>query len=139
MKENEIYNKLTEERFEKINNLDKKVDTNKLVFKYKGKTADQDFSKFDNALDLINKIRDGEISLNEAKDEQTKLRSDMGEIKKKYKKKHLSKESSEARTNIENLYNARKTAIDFFGEYTSRVSEARSQAKKRNQTENINS
>ena len=82
--------KLTEESFEKINNLDKKADIDKLVFKYKGNTADQDFSRFDNALDLIDKIRDGEISLNEAKDDQTKLRSDMGEIKtvrKKYQKR----------------------------------------------------
>ena len=39
-------------------------------------------------------------------------------------------ESREARTNIENLYNARKAAIDFFDEYTSRASEARRQAKK---------
>ena len=44
-------------------------------------------------------------------------------------KKYLSKDSKEARTNIENLYNARKAAIDFFDEYTSRVSEARRQAK----------
>ena len=35
LKEKEIYNKLTEESFEKINNPDKKVDTNKLVFKCK--------------------------------------------------------------------------------------------------------
>ena len=48
LKEKKIYNKLTEENFEKINNLNKKVDT-------KGNTADQDFSKFDNALDLIDK------------------------------------------------------------------------------------
>ena len=48
LKEKNIYNKLTEENFEKINNLNKKVDT-------KGNTADQDFSKFDNALDLIDK------------------------------------------------------------------------------------
>ena len=58
--------------------MDKSVDTNKLVFKYKSNTADKDFSKFDNALDLINKITDGEISLNEAKDEQAKLKSSMG-------------------------------------------------------------
>ena len=58
------------------------VDIDKLVFKYKCSTLDEDFSKSDNALDLINKIRDGEISLNEAKDDQSKLRSDMGEIKK---------------------------------------------------------
>ena len=57
LKEKEIYNKLTEDSLEKINNLDKSVDINKLVFKYKGNTSDEDFSKFDN--DLINKIRDG--------------------------------------------------------------------------------
>ena len=67
---------------EKISNLDKSVDINKLVFKYKGNTADEDFSKFDNALDLINEIGDGEISLNEVKDEQAKLKSSMGEVKR---------------------------------------------------------
>ena len=74
LKEKEIYNKLTEK-----NNLDKRVHIDKLVFKYKDNIPDEDFSKFDNALDLINKIRDGEISLNEAKDERTKLKSSMGE------------------------------------------------------------
>ena len=96
---------------DKINDLDKKVDTNKLVFKYKGNTADEDFSKFHNPLDLINKIRDGEISLNEAKEEQAKLKSSMGEIKRV--QKNVLKESREARTNIEYLYNARKAATDF--------------------------
>ena len=86
LKEKEIYNKLTEESFEKINSLEKKVNIDKLLFKYKGKTADQDFSKFGNALHLIDKIKNGEISLTEAKDEQTNLRSDMGEIKKVQKK-----------------------------------------------------
>ena len=46
------------------------------------------------------------------------------------RKKHLSKKSKEARTNIENLYNERKAAIDFFDEYTSRASEARREAQK---------
>ena len=95
LEEKEIYNKLTDESFEKINNLDIKVN-NKLVFKYKGNTADEDFSGFDNAFELISKMRDGEISLNEAKDEQVKLTLKIGEIKKV------------------NLYNARKAAIDFW-------------------------
>ena len=113
LKENEIFNKLTEESFEKINNLDKKVDTIKLVFKYKGNTADADFSEFDNALSLINKIRNGEISLNDAKDDQAILRSNLGEIKK-VQIKLLLKESRKARDNTEMLCNARKNAIDFF-------------------------
>ena len=53
----------------------------------------------------------------------------MGEIKK-VRKRYLLKEIREARTNIGNLYNTRKAAIDFFDEYTSRASEARRQAKK---------
>ena len=36
----------------------------------------------------------------------------MGEIKE-VRKKYLSKESKEERPNIENLYNVRKSAIDF--------------------------
>ena len=67
LKEKQISNKLTEEIFEKINNLDEKIDSNKLVFKYKGKTADEDFSNFDNALDLIGKIRDSKIILMQQK------------------------------------------------------------------------
>ena len=37
----------------------------------------------------------------------------MGEIKRVYSLKHLLKESREARTNMENLYNVRKVAIPF--------------------------
>ena len=53
----------------------------------------------------------------------------MAEIKR-VQKKHLLKESREARTNIENFYNAKKAAIDFFDEYTSRASEVRRPAKR---------
>ena len=99
-----------------------------MLFKYKGNTANEDFSRFDNAFDLINKIRDGEISLKEAKDQQTKLKSRMEEIKK-VPKKYLLKESKDAKIIIGNVYNAREVAIDFFNEYTSRASEAKHQAK----------
>ena len=48
LKEKEIYNKLTDESFKNINNIDKNVDTDidQLVFKYKGNTPDEDFSKY---------------------------------------------------------------------------------------------
>ena len=65
------------------------VDTDKLVFKYKGKIPDENFSKFDNALVLIDKIRNGEISLNDAIDEQTKFKSEIrhGSTKKSFAKR----------------------------------------------------
>ena len=47
-------------------------------------------------------MKDGEISLNEAKDEQAKTKSRIEE-RKKSSKKRLLKESREARTNVENL------------------------------------
>ena len=44
------------------------VDTDKLVFKHKGKTPEENFRKFDNAPVLTDKIRNSEISLNNAID-----------------------------------------------------------------------
>ena len=76
LQEKEIYNKLTEESFEKISTLDKRDNIDKLIFKFRGNTADEDFSGFDNAVELISKIRNGEISLNEAKkNEQEQFKS----------------------------------------------------------------
>ena len=91
LKEKEICNKLTDESCAKIKNLDKSVDTDKLIFTYKGDTADEDFSGFDNALDLIEKIRNGEISLNEGKGEQEEFESNNGEIKKVRKKTFIKR------------------------------------------------
>ena len=45
---------------------------------------------------LIDKLRNGKVSLNEIKDDQTKLRSDFGELRRVQKKKHLLKESRNA-------------------------------------------
>ena len=72
-----------------------------------------DFSKFDDALALIDKLRNSKTGLNEIKDDQIKLRSDLGEIRRVQKKQHLLKESKNSREIIENLYNARQAAIDF--------------------------
>ena len=115
LKEKEIHNKLTDKSFEKRNSLDKKGDTNKLVFKYKDNTADSDFSEFDKALSLINKIKDGEVSLHNATDDQARLRSNLGEIKR-VQRKYLLKESKKERDIIEMVYKPRKNATDFVDE-----------------------
>ena len=54
-----IDNKLIDERLEKMTDLDKRVNRDDLIYRYKGKVADKKFNEFDNALDIINKIRDG--------------------------------------------------------------------------------
>ena len=78
-KQKEIFNELVDERHEKITDLDKKVNNDDLIYRYKGNTADV---KFDNDLTLLNKIKDGKISLTDAKNNQKEFKEDLGEIKK---------------------------------------------------------
>ena len=62
-KQREVINEPVDERLEKINNLDKKVNSDNLIYRFKGNTADEKFDKFDNAISIINKTKTGEISL----------------------------------------------------------------------------
>ena len=81
-KQKEIFNELVDKRLEEITNLDKKVNSDDLIYRYKGNTAD---AKFDNAFSLLDKIRDGKISLAYAKNDPAEFKSNLNEIKKKTK------------------------------------------------------
>ena len=65
----------------------------------------------------------GKITLAEAKNDQIKFKSYLGEIKKGNKKQ--SKEQKNALYNIEMLYNARNEAIKFFDDYSLMTSETK--------------
>ena len=86
-KQKEIFNEFVDERLAEITDLDKKIDSDDLIYRYKGRTADAKFDKFDNALDIINKIKNGEISLADVKNNQANFKSNLGEIKKGNNKK----------------------------------------------------
>ena len=75
----------------KITNLEKKVDSDDLIYRYKGNTSDVKFDKFDNALNIINKIQNGEIKLEDVKYNQEKFKSWRNKKRKKIKrtKKHF--------------------------------------------------
>ena len=90
-KQKEIFNKLSDERIEEITGLNKKVNPNNLIYRYKGPAADVKFGEFDNALNLLKKIKEGEISLAIAKNDQTGLRSNLGEIKKQQQQQQQQK------------------------------------------------
>ena len=75
---NKIFDKLVDERFEGITELEKKVYPDKLIYRYKGLTADKKFDEFDNALNLLDKIQEGEISLAKAKNDQITLKPNLG-------------------------------------------------------------
>ena len=85
-KQKEAFNELVDERREKITDLDQKVNSSDLIYRCTGNTADAKFDKFDNALNIINKIKNGEISLADVKNNQEKFKIYLGEIKKGNKK-----------------------------------------------------
>ena len=95
-----------DEKIEKITDWDKKVNSDYLIYRCKGHTPDLNFDEFDDALALIDKMRDGKISLTDVKNNQEKFKSYLGEIKKGNNKRK-SKEQKNALYNIETLYKAR--------------------------------
>ena len=86
-KQKKVFNKLVDERHKKMTDLVKKVNSDDLIYKYKGNTADAKFDKFDNALNIINKIQNGEISLANLNNNHEKSRFYLGEIKRGNNKK----------------------------------------------------
>ena len=127
-KQKEIFNEPVDERIEKITDLDKKV-SNDLIYRYKSNTPDLNFDEFDNALALINEIRDGKISLTDVRNNQQKFKSYLGEINKGNNKRK-SKEQTNAVYNIETFYKTINEAIKFYDDYSLIMSEAKIKATK---------
>ena len=46
LKEKEIFNKLANKKFNKTTELDNKVNTNNLIYRYKGKTPDETLNEY---------------------------------------------------------------------------------------------
>ena len=124
-----MFSKLIDERLEEITKLHKKVNPDDSIYRCKGSTADEKFNEFDNALSLLDKIRDSKIILTDAKNDQAEFKSNLSEIKKG-NKNHRSKDEKNTLYNIKMLYKARKKVIEFFDDYSSIVSEAKFKATK---------
>ena len=94
LRQKELYNELTEVKKTEIENLNKSVgrDKDKLIYKYKGNTSDVDFNECSGAIDLINKIKDADISLKKTVNDQYELKPKIGEIKKGNPKRKSKKE-----------------------------------------------
>ena len=73
---------LANQKLKEITNLDKKVNSNDLMYKHKGNTAHAKFDQFDNAFGLLDKMRGGKTSLAVTKNYQAEFISNLSEIKK---------------------------------------------------------
>ena len=79
------------ERLDEITKLDEKFNPDDLLYRYKGKAPDEKFDKYDNALNLINKLENGEIKLAEAKNDQLKFKLNSGKNKKRKQQKKIKR------------------------------------------------
>ena len=95
-KQKEIFNECVDERLAEITDLDKKIDSDDLIYRYKGRTADAKFDKFDNPLDIRNKIRNGKTSLTDVENNQAKFKSNLSEVKKNTQSKKVEQKSKKA-------------------------------------------
>ena len=71
-----------------ITDLDKNLNSDDLIYRYKGDTTDVKFNELDNAFDIINKIPNGKIDLSDLKSNQEKFKSYLGEKKKEENQKY---------------------------------------------------
>ena len=128
-KQKEIFNELIDKRIKEMTELNEKVNRDNLIYRYKGNTAIINSDQFDHAFSLFDKIRNGKISLTNAKNDQEKFRSNLSEIKRG-NKKHKSYELKNTMYKISILNRARNKVIKFFDDYSSMVSEAKLKATK---------
>ena len=69
-------------RVEDITRLDKEINPDNSIYRYKRPISDVKPDEFDKALNLLEKIKIGEISVAKAKSDQTGFKSNLCEIEK---------------------------------------------------------
>ena len=129
-KEREIFKDISNKKLNKIEELANKIDYDDLDYVVLSKDMEYNFSMEKDPISLLKAIKDGEISLKEARDRQKNYLQYLNIIRKGYKNSVQKKVLS----NIENHFNARVRAIKFFEEYSTVVLEARRLAKKQEGT-----
>ena len=123
-----IYNK----RLDKIEELNNKIDYNNLKYVVeksgvKKNSVEYDFKKIKDPITFLNNIKEGKISIQEAKDKQKNYYNYLNKVRKG------NKSANRKRTlaNINILFNARDNAIKFYEDYSSMILEARKLAREK--------
>ena len=123
-KEREIFRNIYNKRLDKIEELAEKIDNNNLIFTIisTGKTIN--FSKKDDPLTFLNKIKKRKITIEEAKESHKDFNRYL-KIIRKGNKNHMQQETL---ANLNMLFNGRNEAINFINGYGSMILEAKKKA-----------
>ena len=123
-REQQIFEHIYSKRLDKIEKLTKKVDDNNLIFTIISTRKTIDFSKKDDSLTSLNKIKKGEITIEEAKESP----KDFDKYLKIIRTGNKNHEREKTLANLNILFNSGNQAINFIDGYGSMILEARQKA-----------
>ena len=106
------------------------VDYNNLNFEYVGPTKSVSFYEYMDSKELINEIKNSQITFSEVKNKQDNFLKKLNEVK-------MGKKTTEQKkviNNLNNFYNSREEVINFFRDYIEMLSDANYDARQ-NETE----
>ena len=130
-KEREIFKDISNKNLNKIEEMNNEIDYDDLYYYViLSKDLEYNFPIEKDPISLLKAIKEGEISLKEARDRQRNYLHYLNIIRKGYKNSVQKKTLS----NIENHFNAREKAIKFIEDYGSMVLEARRLAREQEGT-----
>ena len=112
-KEREIFKDIYNKRLDKIEELNNKIDYNNLKYVVERSNSEYSFNKIKDPITLLNNIKKGKISLEEAKEKQKDYYNYLNTIRKGNKRANQKKTLE----NINILFNARNDVIKFIRDY----------------------
>ena len=118
------YNKLLYKKLDEIQELSKNIDYKSLDYNFTTKTSSAiNFIRYKGPFSLFKNIRDGDISLEMAEEDQKKIKREFGQIKSG-NPNHKSNIQSYTIESVKNLYDSRQKIIDLFNNYSKIRSES---------------
>ena len=120
-KEREIFKDIYNKRLDKIEELNNKIDYDNLEYIAVNSRTTYNFSDIADPLTFLNEIKNGEMSLEEAKNIQQNYLDYLNIIRKGNK----NAEQKKTLANINVLFNARDNAIKFIEDYGSMILKAK--------------
>ena len=133
-KEREIFKDISNKRLDKIEEMNNEIDYDDLDYLVLSSDMEYKFSIEKDPISLLNAIKKGEMSLEEAKNRQKDYLKYLNIIRKGNKNPRQKRTIS----NIENHFNARNSAIKFIEDYGSMILEAKILAKESQEGEGAN-
>ena len=129
-KEREIFKDIYNKRLDKIEELNNKIDYDNLIYVVERSGVEYNFNKVKHPTNLLNDIKEGKISIEEAKEKQKDCYNYLNMIRTG--NKTASQKTALANINIH--YNARNSAIKFIEDYDSMILEAKKLAREQEGT-----